>query len=205
MTKWPRGIKEILSKGIDGITRKDVLELRKKLMELNHYIVRKAIKKGEIYKEDKCFCCGVVGAATYPHHKNYFKPLDIAWVCSSCHVITHNRVTEECIDMLVEMYGVERADRIKALMLPINQRLSEVRQYRKLPQSYITGSRRGDEQLWNARINNCGKSCKQILALTRKDEPKLGTLEWVENIGRYTLPPVTYKRVKATFTLNRND
>ena len=92
MTKWPLGIKEILSKGIDGITRKDVLELRKKLMELNHYIVRKAIKKGEIYKEDKCFCCGVVGAATHPHHKNYFKPLDIAWVCSSCHVITHSNV-----------------------------------------------------------------------------------------------------------------
>lgn len=54
-----------------------------------HRKVYVAILKGEIIKSKKCNICfrktKLVG-----HHNDYSKPLEIMWLCSSCHKKIHN-------------------------------------------------------------------------------------------------------------------
>lgn len=49
--------------------------------------LRKAVFKGLIPKPNFCNRCGVVKEKRYihGHHKDYSKPLDVEWVCSTCH------------------------------------------------------------------------------------------------------------------------
>ena len=50
--------------------------------------LRYTIKQGHIIKPDHCVQChrkaGVTG-----HHQNYTKPLEVLWLCSSCHRKLH--------------------------------------------------------------------------------------------------------------------
>jgi len=46
--------------------------------------VRRAIQRGEIVRPDWCSCCGLIGPVE-AHHDDYEKPLDIRFLCSSCH------------------------------------------------------------------------------------------------------------------------
>ena len=49
-----------------------------------------AIKKGKITRPDKCDKCKT---ETKPeaHHKDYLKPLDVSWLCKSCHCLEHKK------------------------------------------------------------------------------------------------------------------
>ena len=53
-----------------------------------HRLLRAAVISGEIVKPEKCITC----AATKPlvaHHHDYSKPLDVHWICRSCHAKEH--------------------------------------------------------------------------------------------------------------------
>jgi hypothetical protein len=52
-------------------------------------ILRSAVKTGVIAKPNACAMCGAKCVA-HGHHGDYAKPLDVVWVCSSCHVLLHN-------------------------------------------------------------------------------------------------------------------
>ena len=53
-----------------------------------------ATKIGKIERPDKCTDCGKtekeLGAKIHGHHKDYDKPLEVVWLCSSCHKKHHS-------------------------------------------------------------------------------------------------------------------
>jgi hypothetical protein len=54
-------------------------------------MVNQAIKDGVLIEPDVCSVCGWPGwpIKLVPHHNDYTKPLDIEWLCRSCHQVLH--------------------------------------------------------------------------------------------------------------------
>lgn len=54
-------------------------------------ILRQAVNRGEIVRPGKCEKCGRRPHMTVlnGHHPDYSKPLDVQWLCDSCHGIVH--------------------------------------------------------------------------------------------------------------------
>lgn len=60
-----------------------------------HVAVRRALKRGDLTRPNKCSRCGNVGDIE-GHHRDYDKPLDVEWLCIPCHgVETENRKGEK--------------------------------------------------------------------------------------------------------------
>lgn len=56
------------------------------------WAVHNAVVRGELERPDACEQCGHVGRSTrdiHGHHDDYSKPLDVRWLCSSCHKRHH--------------------------------------------------------------------------------------------------------------------
>ena len=53
-----------------------------------HKILAAAIKIGKIKKPKNCLNCNELRRLS-AHHKTYDKPLEVLWVCSSCHKLLH--------------------------------------------------------------------------------------------------------------------
>lgn len=56
---------------------------------LARYLLRQAIRKKEIIKPNTCKICGNISRIS-GHHKDYSKPLEVIWCCSSCHKLIHS-------------------------------------------------------------------------------------------------------------------
>jgi hypothetical protein len=56
------------------------------------WITNKAIKTGELVKEP-CVSCGAIKSEA--HHPAYSKPLDVIWLCRSCHNKEHRNAKAE--------------------------------------------------------------------------------------------------------------
>lgn len=52
-------------------------------------ILERALIKGKISKPTACQKCGRV-ARLHGHHFDYADPLNIRWLCASCHKLEHN-------------------------------------------------------------------------------------------------------------------
>lgn len=54
-----------------------------------HYLVKKAIRKGQLPKVSTCTCadCGI--KAREYHHEDYSKPLEVVALCRQCHIKRH--------------------------------------------------------------------------------------------------------------------
>ena len=50
--------------------------------------VRRAIRLGLLIKPPACQSCGTVGKVE-GHHPDYFKPLEVDWLCRPCHERVH--------------------------------------------------------------------------------------------------------------------
>ena len=52
-------------------------------------MLRAAVRYGKIDKPDRCSKCGEKGLI-HGHHTDYYKPLDVQWLCQPCHSEAHN-------------------------------------------------------------------------------------------------------------------
>jgi hypothetical protein len=58
--------------------------------------LRNALKRGDILRPEKCETCGTKAVrsdgvtAIQGHHHNYSKPLNVEWLCPSCHREVHD-------------------------------------------------------------------------------------------------------------------
>lgn len=52
--------------------------------------LRIAVRSGKIKKPDHCSKCGVK-CNPEGHHLDYNKPLNVIWLCPSCHAKYHNK------------------------------------------------------------------------------------------------------------------
>lgn len=55
-----------------------------------HY--RKALSEGSIERKEYCQICGTKDVALDGHHADYDKPLEVIWVCKSCHTYIHKKI-----------------------------------------------------------------------------------------------------------------
>jgi hypothetical protein len=55
-----------------------------------HTLVLWAIKSGFIKKQECCEQCGLM-AKLEGHHEDYLKPLEVKWLCKSCHSKKHRK------------------------------------------------------------------------------------------------------------------
>ena len=58
-------------------------------------MVYQAIRSGRITKPDHCEHCGLIVAREKPHelqahHEDYSRPLEVQWLCYSCHRLKDN-------------------------------------------------------------------------------------------------------------------
>lgn len=54
-----------------------------------HHKVQNAIRRGYITKPEACEECGRTGTRLNGHHDDYGRPLDVRWLCGSCHGLVH--------------------------------------------------------------------------------------------------------------------
>lgn len=50
-----------------------------------HRRVLKGVKSGALVRPDTCEECGIAGRKIHAHHEDYNRPLDVRWLCRSCH------------------------------------------------------------------------------------------------------------------------
>lgn len=68
-----------------------VLKTRLKTFEKNpskiraRRVVEAAINAGVLIKPDTCSACGKTNCRIEAHHEDHTKPLDVEWLCVSCH------------------------------------------------------------------------------------------------------------------------
>ena len=66
------------------------------LQQRAHSAVSYAIAKGQL-KPSNCESCGDPNG--YAHHDNYHKPLDVRWLCQSCHMKLHLSPPQFLLDL----------------------------------------------------------------------------------------------------------
>jgi len=54
-----------------------------------HSLVGHAINSGKLVKPNRCSECGEDNATIHGHHENYMRPLDVIWLCPTCHRRKH--------------------------------------------------------------------------------------------------------------------
>lgn len=76
----------------------------KKLSELNyrknhpqkykaHTATSNAVRDGRLIRPNSCSCCGIE-CKPHGHHDDYFKPLEVRWLCGKCHKDFHLFIRE---------------------------------------------------------------------------------------------------------------
>lgn len=51
-------------------------------------ILKQAVRSGAVLRPKRCQACGGRGPI-HGHHHDYLKPLDLDWLCQSCHAARH--------------------------------------------------------------------------------------------------------------------
>jgi ribosomal protein S27AE len=54
-----------------------------------HKLVYDAVRGGRIPRPDRCEGCGLA-KRLHGHHDDYTKPLQVRWLCGSCHRLAHS-------------------------------------------------------------------------------------------------------------------
>lgn len=62
-------------------------------------LLRTAVSAGKIVKPTVCLHCN----NSYPiksiqgHHEDYSRPLDVLWLCQTCHLVLHGKITDKSL------------------------------------------------------------------------------------------------------------
>lgn len=56
-----------------------------------HLMVKLALRHGDLIQSDHCQKCGKTHVDLDAHHMDYSRPLDVVWLCRSCHLYEHPR------------------------------------------------------------------------------------------------------------------
>lgn len=59
-----------------------------------HILVGNALKYGHLKRPCACSRCAVE-CIPDAHHEDYYKPLDVTWLCETCHGLRHREINEE--------------------------------------------------------------------------------------------------------------
>lgn len=62
------------------------------------WLVHQAVNKGELVRPAECDQCGRGKCRIEGHHEDYDKPLDVEWLCKSCHSYRHSPYQDEIGD-----------------------------------------------------------------------------------------------------------
>lgn len=60
-----------------------------------HVMTGNAMRNGKLKKPAACERCGGTGRGVEAHHENYYKPLEVTWLCADCHGIRHREINAE--------------------------------------------------------------------------------------------------------------
>lgn len=58
-----------------------------------HAVIRRGLKNGKVVAKEFCERCNCDGKL-HAHHEDYSKPLDVMWLCTSCHGKRHKELNE---------------------------------------------------------------------------------------------------------------
>lgn len=58
-------------------------------------MVSNAIRDEKIKKPKKCSKCGRKNCRIYGHHEDYYKPLEVIWLCQICHREEHQKLQKK--------------------------------------------------------------------------------------------------------------
>lgn len=63
------------------------------LQRYAHEMLTLAIYHGDLVPTTNCEKCGAPdnGRQLHGHHEDYSKPLEVTWLCNTCHRLEHNR------------------------------------------------------------------------------------------------------------------
>ena len=75
----------------DLVSRRNALTVRDPERMRARALLAGAIRRGEIHRPAVCSRCGVSDPKINGHHHDYAKPLDVTWLCYSCHAAVENR------------------------------------------------------------------------------------------------------------------
>ena len=77
---------------IEQATEETALERKK---SASHAMVASAVKHGMLVRSTTCSECGDPHDRIQGHHEDYDKPLDVVWLCPSCHGKRHAEINSK--------------------------------------------------------------------------------------------------------------
>ena len=57
-------------------------------------MVSNAVRDGRLNKPETCSRC-TSSTRIHGHHEDYYKPLDVIWLCQVCHIAEHKKINEQ--------------------------------------------------------------------------------------------------------------
>lgn len=72
-----------------GVSRQRAEQLFKEPAHRARRILQRAVRAGRVPKPKDCDRCRTETDQLHGHHEDYCKPLDVMWLCPSCHNIIH--------------------------------------------------------------------------------------------------------------------
>ncbi|MGC1177023.1 MAG: hypothetical protein WA843_03035 [Candidatus Saccharimonadales bacterium] len=97
--KWNKANREIVNKRTreryafdkSSIVERDRRHAEKKKAQ---HLLQTYVQRGKILKPSICSICNCESKRIEGHHADYSKPLEVIWVCSSCHHNIHKSLKE---------------------------------------------------------------------------------------------------------------
>lgn len=72
-----------------------------------HKVLEEAVASGKVVKPDTCSQCGGFFNRLDAHHDDYSKPLEVRWLCRSCHLLHHAKLRRKQKEQIIEVFGQE--------------------------------------------------------------------------------------------------